>query len=186
MLNRGRQNMCIRLWYAPSFSWKSAGEWKFVLQCYGRDESRTGYHPALVQLSLRHLGIHSSWEAEQRDAAVVGLFTPVSHFGYGDGQFVNLSVPLQNGMSLLDTHKSAKPSGVVTSAYSLSNLSQVVFSSDFVAASESLLIHSSTEAFICAKLKHPAWKTLLSSVRWGGNVDKGKHHVEIFCFQKSQ
>ena len=35
-------------------------------------------------------------------------------------------------------------------------------------------MHSSTESFICAKLKHPAWKTLLSSVRWGGNFYKRK------------
>ena len=34
----------------------------------------------LFQLFSRHLGIHSSWEAKQKDAAVVGLFTPVSLF----------------------------------------------------------------------------------------------------------
>jgi len=33
---------------------------------------------SLVQLFSRHLGIHSSWEANERDAAVVGSFTPVS------------------------------------------------------------------------------------------------------------
>ena len=32
---------------------------------------------------------------------------------------------------------------------------------DLAAASESLLMHRSTEAFICAKLKYPAWKVLL-------------------------
>jgi len=51
MLFRGRQNMCIRLWHDPKISRKFAGEWNFVLLlCYGRDENRTGYHPALVQL----------------------------------------------------------------------------------------------------------------------------------------
>jgi len=34
-----------------------------VLRPVGRDENRTGYHPALVQLFSRYLGIHSSWEA---------------------------------------------------------------------------------------------------------------------------
>jgi len=46
-----------------------------------------------VQLFSRHLGVHSSWESVQRDAVVVGSFTPVSLFVYGDGQFANLSVP---------------------------------------------------------------------------------------------
>jgi len=32
--------------------------------------------------------MHSSWEAKQRDAAVVGSFTPVSRFVYGDDQFI--------------------------------------------------------------------------------------------------
>ena len=74
------------------------------------------------------------------------------------------------------TH-SAKPSGVLSSPNSLSNFSQLAFGLDLAAASESLLMHSSTEAFICAKLKHLAWKTLLSSVRWSANVDKRKQHV---------
>ena len=43
-------------------------------------------------------------------------------------------------------------------------------------------MHSSTEAFICAKLKHPAWKTLLSSTRWGDNVDKRKAPCWKFLF----
>jgi len=95
--------------------------------------------------------MHSSWEAKQRDAAVVGSFTPVSLFVYGDDQFANLSVPFQNAM-LLDT----QPSGVLSSPNSLSNFSQLALSSDLAAASESLLMHSSTEAFICAKLKYTA------------------------------
>ena len=49
--------------------------------------NRTGYHPALVQLFLRHLRVHSSWEAKQRNPAVVGSFTPVSLFVYEDDQF---------------------------------------------------------------------------------------------------
>jgi len=68
------------LWHGPRISRKFVGERKFVLQCYGHDKNHTGYHPALVQLFSRHLGIHSSWEAKQRDAAVVGSFTPVSLF----------------------------------------------------------------------------------------------------------
>jgi len=86
--------MFIRLWHAPGTFRKFAGEWKFVLKCYGRDENRTGYHPALVQLFSRHVGIHSSWETKQRDAAVIASFTPVSLFVCGYGQFANLSVPL--------------------------------------------------------------------------------------------
>jgi len=39
--------------------------------------------------------MHSFWETKQRDAAVVGWFTPVSLFVYGDDQFANLSVPFQ-------------------------------------------------------------------------------------------
>jgi len=69
---------------------------------------------------------------------------------------------------------------------SLPNLSQSAFSSDLAAASESLLMHSSAEAFINAKLKHPAWKTSLSSVRLGGNIGKRKTPYEMFCFHKSQ
>ena len=38
---------------------------------------------------------------------------------YGDDQFANLSVPLQNAMPL-DTHESAKPSGILSSPNSLS------------------------------------------------------------------
>jgi len=89
-------------------------EWKFVLKCYGRDENRTGNHPALVQLFSWHHGMHSSWETKQRYATVVGSFTPFSLFVYGDDQFANLSVPFQNAMPL-DTHESAKPSSVPSS-----------------------------------------------------------------------
>jgi len=177
--------MCIRLWHAPRISRKFAGEWKFVLECYGHNENRTGYHPALVPLFSLHVGIHSAWEDKQRDALVVGSFTPGSLFVYENDQFANLSVPFQNAMPL-DTHQSAKPSGVLRSPSSLSNFLKIASSSDLAASSESLLIHISTEAFICAKLKHLAWKTLLSSFKWGGNVDKTKAHAEIFCFLESQ
>jgi len=44
----------------PRISRKFSGEWKFVLQCHGRDENRGGYHPALVPLFSRHLGMHLS------------------------------------------------------------------------------------------------------------------------------
>ena len=37
--------------------------------------------------------MHSYWETKQRDVVVVGSFTPVSLFVYGDDQFSNLSVP---------------------------------------------------------------------------------------------
>ena len=85
----------ISLWHASS-SWisrKFAGEWKLVLWCYGRDDSCTGYHPALVQLFSRHLGIHSSLEAKQRDVALVGSFTPASIFVCGHDQFANILAP---------------------------------------------------------------------------------------------
>jgi len=74
----------------------------------------------MVKLFSRHLGIHSSWENKQRDAAVVASFTTVSLFVYGDGPFSNLSARFQNDM-LLDTHESAKSSSVSSSPNSLSN-----------------------------------------------------------------
>jgi len=98
--------------------------------------------------------VYTSWETKQRDSAVVGSFIPVSFFVYGDDQFTNLSMPLQNAMTL-DTHESAKPSGVQSSLSSLSNFSRLALSSDLAAASEGLLTHSFTEAFICARSKHP-------------------------------
>jgi len=69
-----------------------------------------------------------------------------------DNQFANLSVPFQNPMPL-DTPKSAKPSGVLSSPNSLSNFSQLALSSDLAAAPESLLMHRFTDAFICAKVR---------------------------------
>ena len=65
---------------------------------------------------------------------------------------------------------------------SSSNYSQLGLISDLAEASESLLMHSSMEFFICAKLKHPAWKILLHSVRWGANVDKRKAACLNFLF----
>ena len=142
------------------------------------------YHTALVPLFSQHLGIYTSWEAKQRDFLVGGSFTPNSFFAYGADQFVNFSVTFQNAMPL-DTHESAKPSGVLSSPNPLSNFSQFAWSSDLAAASGSLLMHS-TEAFICAKLKHSAWKTLFSSVRWGGNVDIRKAPCWNYCFHNSK
>jgi len=136
-----------------------------------------GYHPALVQLfSWRH-GMHSSWETKKRDAAVVGSFTPVFLFVYGDDQFPNLSVPFQNAMPL-----ATQPPDVLSSPNSLSNFSKFALSLDLAAASESLLLHSSTEAFICAKLNILPAK--LCSVLSGEvpMLTKGKQHVEIFVF----
>jgi len=101
---------------------------------------------------FNELGIHSSWEAKQRDNSVVGAFTPVSLVAFVDDQFANLSVPFQNAMTL-DTHESAKSSGVASSQNSY--FSQLDLSSDFATASKSLLMHSSTEAFTCATAKHP-------------------------------
>ena len=119
--------LCISLWHSPRISaeeWKIAEEWKFVLKSYGRDKNRTGYYPALVQLFSR-FSMHSSWEAKQRDATVVGPFIPVSLFVYANDQFANLSAPLQNAMPL-DTHESAKPTSVPSSPDSLSNFSLLV------------------------------------------------------------
>jgi len=50
-----------------------------------------------------------------------------------------------------DTRESVKPPGVQSSPNSLSDFSQFALSPDLAATSESLLMHSSTEAFICAK-----------------------------------
>ena len=59
IISRGRQNMCIRLCDVAKISREFVGEWNFVLLCYGRDENRTGYHPALVQL-LRGIFLQST------------------------------------------------------------------------------------------------------------------------------
>jgi len=124
--------------------------------------------------------MHSSWEVKQKDAAIVGSFTPVSFFVHEDDHFANLSVPFQITMPL-----ESQPSGVLSSPNSLSNFSQLALSSDLAAASESLLMHSSAEAFICAKNNPPE---KLCSVLSGEvpMLTKGKQHVEIFCFHKSQ
>ena len=82
----------------------------------------------------------------------------------------------------LYTYGSAKPSGVLSSPNSQSNFSQLALSSDLPAASESLLMHSSTEGFVCAKLKYCAWKTLLSSVRWGAKCRQRKAACWKFLF----
>jgi len=85
-----------------------------------KKKTRKKTHWALVQLFSRHLSIHSSWEAKQRDAAVVGSFITVSLFVCGDGQFTNFSAPFQNDMPL-DTHELVKSSSVPSSPNSLSN-----------------------------------------------------------------
>jgi len=72
-----------------------------------------------------------------------------------DDQFANISAPFQKTMPL-DTHESTKPSRVPSSRNLLSNYLQLALSSVLAAASVSLLMHSSTEAFTCAKSKHPA------------------------------
>jgi len=83
----------------------------------------------------------------------------------------------------LYTYGSAKPSGVLSSPNSQSNFSQLALSSALPAASESLLMHSSTEGFVCAKLKYCAWKTLLSSVRWGAKCrQRESSMLKIFVF----
>jgi len=100
IVSRGRQNMSIPIWHAPRISRKFAGVEICSVVLRQQNGSRTGYHPALVQLFSWHHGMHSSWETKQRDSAVVGSFTPVSLFVYGDDQFANLSVPFQNDMPL--------------------------------------------------------------------------------------
>jgi len=149
MLSRGRQNMSILIWHAPRISRKFAGV-EICSVALLQQRKPHWVSPALVRLFSWHHGMHSSWETKQTDGAVVGSFTPVSLFVYGHDQFANLSVPFQNAMPL-DT----QPSGVLSSPSSLSNFAQLVLSSDLAAASESLLMYSSTEAFICAKLIHP-------------------------------
>jgi len=47
------------------------------------------------------LGVHFSRKAKDRDASVVGAFTPVSLSVYRDDQFANLSVPFQNAVQFL-------------------------------------------------------------------------------------
>ena len=71
--------------------------------------------------------MYSSWETKQRDAAVVVSITPVSPFCEW-GWSVNLSVPSQNVIQF-DTHESAEPSSVLSTANSLSNFSRIALSS---------------------------------------------------------
>ena len=119
IFSRDRQSMCYVFGMLPGFVEKLLGSGN--LFCSVTAATKTGgYHPALVPLFSRHLGIHRPWKAKQRDALVVGSLTPVSIFVYGDDQFANRSVSFQNAMPL-DTHESAKPSGVLSSRNSLSN-----------------------------------------------------------------
>jgi len=78
ILTRGRRNMCIHMFgMLPGFL-------ESFLECINFFWSATTLTKTalgIIQLWFsRHLGIHSSWEAKQKDAAVVGLFTPVSLF----------------------------------------------------------------------------------------------------------
>ena len=100
------------------------------------------------------LGIHSSWEAKQEDIPVVGAFAPVS-LVFGDDQFANLSVPFQNAMTL-DTHKSAKASGVISTPNSLSNFSQLAFKLGFCSGIRELIDAQFYGSFHPCKVKHPA------------------------------
>ena len=151
--------MCIRLWHVPKISRKFVGEWNFVLLCYSHDENRTGYHPALVQL-FRGIFLQGSWrtlsrEAKERDAKAVDASLLFPFLCIGMISLPTIRCPCKPPCHLTRT-ESAKPSGVLSSHNSLSNLSQSALSSDLAAPSESLFMHSSTEAFMCAKLKHPA------------------------------
>jgi len=59
---RGRQNMCRWFWHTPKISRKFAGELKFDLECYDREENFAGYHLDLVQL-FRGIFFQRSWHA---------------------------------------------------------------------------------------------------------------------------
>ena len=148
IFSRGRQKMCTSLACSQAFSkifWRVE-----ICSVVLRPRQKSHWvSSSFGSLFSRHLGIYSSWEAKQRDALVVGSFIPVSLFVDGHDQFANLSVSFQNATPL-DTHESAKPCGVLSSLISLSNFTQLALSSYSTAASESLLMHSSTEAFICA------------------------------------
>jgi len=92
----------------------------------------------------------------QRDAAVVGSFTPVSFFVYGDDQFTNLSVPFQNAMTL-DTHESAEPSGVLSSLNSLSNFA-ISFKFGFSSGIRELIDAQFYRSFHLCKVKTSSLK----------------------------
>ena len=125
----------------------------------------------VLQLWFSYFALSFFNEAKQSDAPVVGAFNPVALVVYGDDQFASLSVPFQKHH---DTWHTRVSQTILSSLNSLSNFSQLGLSSNLAAASWSLFMHSSTKAFICAKLKHPAWKMWLSSAKWDGNVDKRK------------
>jgi len=99
-------------------------------------QNHTGYHSALVQLFSRHLSVHSFLEAYQRDAAVVGSFTPVSLLCMGRSICQSFASALFQNAMPFDTHESAKSSNVPSSPNSLSKFLKLALSSDLEAASE--------------------------------------------------
>ena len=187
MLSRGRQNMCTVCVLACSQDFSKIC-WKVeICSVVLRPRRKSRW----VSSCCGWIICTASWHtlflgAKQGDAPVVGSFTPVSSLPFCmRGWSICQSF---GALRKLDIHELAKLSSVRvcqtsrSSSNSLSNFWQVALSSDLAASSESLLMHSSTEALICAKLKHPAWKTSLSSVKWGGNVDKRKAPCWIFLF----
>ena len=136
----GRQNICTRFWQAPRIYGKFAGEWKFVLQCYGRNENCTGCPPALLNnfavSFINKLGMHSSWEAEQRDTPVVdvgySLLSPLLCM-----EMVILLIlrcPFKTPWRLTHTSQPNNPVRRFKFPNSLSNSSQLALISDIAAA----------------------------------------------------
>ena len=114
------------------------------------------------------IGVHFSREAKERDApppssGCIHSCLPFCVSGWSVWPFGGLP----KRPAIWHAHESAKPSGVLNSSNFLANLSQSTLSLDLAAASDSLLMHSSAEAFICTKLKHPPeklWSVLSGEV----------------------
>jgi len=144
------------------------------------------YHPVFcLPFDFRFLLLDSIENVFSRTCVLPNIECIFNAKSFSSGNLTLLPnwASFQNAMPL-DTHESVKPSDVLSSPNSLSNYSQLALCSDLAVESENLLMHSSAEDFICAKLKYPAWKTLLSSVSWGSNVDKGKAPCWNFLFSK--
>jgi len=88
--------MCRRLLNVPKISRKFVGEWNLFYCATTATKTALG----IIQLwfdyfaasFFKALGVHFSREARERDAPVVGEFTPVSLSVYREDQFANLSV----------------------------------------------------------------------------------------------
>jgi len=97
---------------------------KHVCKSLACGKIRTGYHPALVRLFSRQLGIHSSLGGLAKRCHGSWFIHSSLPSCVWDNQFANLLAHFQNAMQL-DAHESAKPSSVPRSSNSQANFSHL-------------------------------------------------------------